>query len=84
MTRKIIEYLMTCIGTYFLQAQREAKEAEELQKEMQMDGGLDSLRLAMAKNVAKRASFLDDLEKKYAGKEKAEAKKNGKIGCYYC
>ncbi|OXA50568.1 dnaJ homolog subfamily C member 9 [Folsomia candida] len=54
-------------------AKKEAAEAEELRKEMKLDNGLEGLKNAIARNATGRNTFLDDLEKKYAG-----AEKNGK------
>lgn len=40
---------------------------------MKLDNGLEGLKNAIARNATGRNTFLDDLEKKYAG-----AEKNGK------
>jgi hypothetical protein len=45
-----------------------------MRKELKIDGSLDALKNALAKNATKRGDFLDELEKKYGG----GTEKNGK------
>ncbi|KAJ8727575.1 hypothetical protein PYW07_001694 [Mythimna separata] len=58
---------------------REAKLAEEMQKELEMDSGPNSLELMIQQKQQSRAqqidSFIDDLAAKYGGGSKAKASK---------
>lgn len=63
--------------THFLQAQKEAEEAEKMMKEKNLSGSMEDLAKAIAKrNQARGGDFLKNLEAKYAAAE--NSKKSGR------